>query len=246
MKHLRPLLALAAALLPLALTLPAMAAQPQLRDLSPKQAQQVRCTMLAGLVLYEHKRGKMPDARGVNDAVVDHLGSATSAMMEADHGIGAVETKALLKADFEAFTAAILAPGKPKFAEAELEKAMTGCASIWAAAATGAAASPAPHGPSVTAITPAYCYALNARFADAIRQKAGRDNAESMAFSRAANRIEAAVMAPHGDDVDARVAEEAMLLEALENFDVGTFDALPETEAEAIMTRCQRLAGADE
>lgn len=203
--------------------------------------------MLAGLVNYEHKRGKMPDARGVNDAVVNQLGSATAAALAADHGIDAAATKALIKADFEAFTAAILAPGKPEFAEAELEKTMVGCASIWADAAASAPASPpAPAGPVAAAITPAYCYALNAIFADAIRQKAERDTAESMAFSRAANRIEAAVMAPHGDDVDARVAEEARLLEALENFDVGAFDALAEAEAEAIMTRCNALAGADE
>lgn len=94
--------------------------------------------------------------------------------------------------------------------------------------------------------TPAFCFALNARFADAIRQQAGEDTAASMAFARRANRIEKAVLAPHQGDVDAQAAEEKKLRVAVENFDFKSFDALPEAEAEAIITQCAELSGPDE
>lgn len=94
-------------------------------------------------------------------------------------------------------------------------------------------------------VSSAFCYALNAIFADAIRQQAKRDTAVSMAFSRAAARIEAKVMAPFADNVEARVAEEAKLLAALERFDEKAFDALQEPEAEAIISYCNDMAGPD-
>lgn len=119
------------------------------------------------------------------------------------------------------------------------------CVAAAVAALAGPVLAAAPHFAGV-AVTPVFCFALNASIADAIRQKAGSDTAESMAFSRRANRIELAVLAPHGDDVEARATEEMKLREALENFDVKAFDTLPEVEAEAIMTHCLTLAGPDE
>lgn len=118
-------------------------------------------------------------------------------------------------------------------------------AGIFAAQIAAAASSPAVPRFAGAAVSPTFCFALNARFSDAIRQKEGRDTAESMAFARRANRIELALLEPFGDD-DARSEQRAKLIAAIEAFDVKAFDALPEPEAEAIITHCLGLAGNDE
>lgn len=231
--HLAALAGMGAAM---AFAAPLQAAEPvTLNDLSANRALELRCTMVAGLIVSEHARGVRKDNRGLDGAQVQRLGDALAAALAADHGADAAHTRSLLKEDFEYF-ARTLAEDDVKEAARVLDELSATCRPIWDGERP---IIPAPRAAAVAVpdADPPRCFALMASIAEAIRQSAKGDTAESMAFARMANRIEASWLVGGGDL--------AALGSARDQFDADAFDALAEPEAEAIITGCQTLAGPD-
>lgn len=225
-------------LLVMAALVGAMAARPALAEVTGVLSQQrlldIRCTVIAGVIVSEYERGATKDNRGLARADVERLGAALEAALSADNGIDANTTRLLVQADLELFTD-LFARSEPAEAKRALDGLTKTCRPIW----TGTrpiAATPKPAATGPDAMSP-NCYALTAGIADAMRAQLGRETPESMAFARMAKRIEAQWLASGGDA--------AALAAALDGFDVAAFDALSETEAENIITKCQTLAGPD-
>lgn len=221
----------------LAGSIPAGAQVPVTLDtLSAAEQEQVRCTMLAGAILYDVERGATQDAYGIDEAVMDRLGEALAARLHGAHGVSDDQTRALLQADFERFTAraAQEEPGWP-MAQAQA------CEGLWAMP-------PLPPAPQFAGqpVDAPFCHALWTTFAGAIGEQAGKDSEIAQVFAARAERIADDLFAS-GEDSD--VGAEAVMMDldqAAARFDPQAFDALEEAEAETIMLWCEQRAGPDD
>ncbi|MEY4270794.1 MAG: hypothetical protein RLZZ58_2010 [Pseudomonadota bacterium] len=218
--------------------------------LPPARRGEMRCAMLGELVFHEYKRGVTINKYGLSGEKTEILSGAVAEAIMAEQGIGEALVRAMYKQDFEDFSSAMLGGSSdPAVGERLLDDAMATCAPLYASIkvegdreGTVGALSPLMLPPiAAIEIEAPYCYALFFNFGDAIRQKEGRDTAESMAFTRKANRIESAMIADGGGA--AQVA--AALVAAVAKFDTDAFDALPEADAETIMSACDTIAGPD-
>lgn len=213
----------------------ARAAEPvTLAQLSSDDYVDVRCTMLAGLLLYQAERTPGTETYGLDDARMDELGDGLAARLAANYGADEAGTRRLLKELYEDFAAqAAIDPDS-----ANTEGYLALCQPRWERAGSAA---PAPEFAGKPVDGP-FCFVLNSAFASAIAAQAGRDTADSMAFARKANRIEATLLAQAGAGEDVSAA----LSDASAKFDPAAFDALPETQGEDIIMWCDALAGPDE
>lgn len=80
-----------------------------LATLSGLRREEVRCAMLAGLIMYEFKRGASTKSYGLTEAKTDILLEQLSAKLVAKQGWSAVEVRAVYNADFERFSAGMYA-----------------------------------------------------------------------------------------------------------------------------------------
>jgi hypothetical protein len=209
--------------------------------LSYERQLQLRCTMLAGVIVDEHERGVADDARGLGQEDLERLGEGLAEVLAAEDGADSAATRALLKAQFEDFSMAISDDGAED-AKARFDELATTCQPLW----FGPAPLPQPPAYADKPVDAYLCFALNSAFSDAMVQGAGGDTPISMVFARRANRIEAGLMEKAGDDEAAAEQVGSDLLGAAADFDAVAFDALEEREAETIMTWCDKLAGPDD
>lgn len=207
-----------------------------LADLSAAEQEQLRCTMLAGAILYDVERGVSANPHGIDDALMERLGEALAARLNSAHGTSDDDTRALLKADFERF-AARAAEQEPGWYAAQADA----CHAMWSAP-------PLPPAPMFGGepVDAPFCHALWTTFAGAIGEQAGKDSAIAQVFAARAERI-ADDLSASGEDSD--VAAEAVMMDldrAAARFDPQAFDALDEEEAETIMLWCEQRAGPDD
>ena len=202
-------------------------------DLPAEEYHQLRCTMLAGAVLYDFDRGATDSAHGIDEEKMEQLGEALNSRLADAYGSSAEETRALLKADFEAFAAEAAEAG-PGWADEQVAR----CQPLWDTPPLPAA--PLYDGAPIDAV---FCHAVADGFATAMAGQAGEDNPVAAMFAAQAQRLEQSALAGAGEDEAARAAVRERLAQGAAAFDPAAWDALDETEAESIMQWCERAAG---
>ena len=236
----RPVLAPLATILLLVTTHVASASTPlALDDLSDDHRKHVTCTMLAGVAADEFERGLRKDTYGLGQDDLERLGEGLAELLAGAYSADAETTRALLKAEYEVRSAEAmkLAADDVDGPASLFDDLAENCRPQWAAGAV--LPPPSYHDKPVDAY---FCYALESAFAQALAPQPEI----AKVFAGRADRIEEALLEEEGQDQAARQDVRDGLANLAASFDIPTWDALPEVEAEAIMTWCDTLAGPDE
>ncbi|WP_260581998.1 hypothetical protein [Sphingopyxis sp. PET50] len=210
---------------------------PTFRDLRDTRIAEVRCTMLAGLVMAEVERGVSKESHGLTRADAETLGGQLAAAIGEETGYDAARVRALYKYDFELFAELALAE-TPKEGEAKaaLDAAIGRCRplydSIDAAAGTVAGLAPVRIDAADERVGIGDCYAIVSHFARGL-PPASR---EGKAFADMLANLDRQFAAGGDNPAGAKAA-------ALAAFDADLFQDLSEANAEIRMEQCFAMAG---
>ena len=200
--------------------------------LAPQHQQDLRCTMLALSLAQEAERGASGEGYEPSREQAEALAEGVADFFNAAYDLDKEATRALIKADYEAFSreaAERFDAEGPAWAEAQAEA----CLGYWGASVDAGKGGEAPTAPDGTPVDAFYCVGMSYAFF----AKAHAENSEVAAhFKVQGDRIADRIM--DGAE-DGNVAE---LGEAIAAFDVESFDALEEAEAETIMLWCEALS----
>lgn len=216
---------------------------PLLASLSASRRSEVRCAMLANLVMYEVGRGVSKKDYGLTPEKAETLAGRLSDAIRTETGLSDGDVRAMYKADFEGFTFAMLGNDPPeKAAQAMLDAAVAQCQPLYASIdvsgdGDGVVRGLAPAATLDGAAAPdaAQCYAILSRFLPGMT----KGSKEAKDFAAMVARLEQRHYAENGNTTTA-AADLAM---AAAGFDDAAFEALPEARAEVQMGYCMEMAG---
>lgn len=216
---------------------------PLLAALSEPRRGEVRCAVIANLIRYEFNRGASKRDYGLSEAQAETLAGRLAEAIITETGVDSATVRAINKADYEAFTFALLGDDQDEATILSgLQAAVDRCRPLYdsidlsgpgdgvvkglsPAAMLGGAAAP----------DPAQCYAIMAHFLPGL----AKGSKEATAFGDIVARLELRHYAEKGQTVEAA----ADLAAAVATFDDAAFEALPEAAAETQMGYCMDLAG---
>lgn len=215
----------------------------RLASLSEARRGEVRCAMLAGLVVSEAERDAPGKDYGLTGEQAETLAGRLAETIMFETGWSQEDVRALYRQDFEDFAAASLASDPPAEDPATaLDRAIGACRPLYDSMDLSGEGDGQVGGlsPAAFEVEPGMdnilaCHALLSSFVAGMPE----GSKEAAAFGKmvTALRDRHAARAPAGTDVDAELAQAAV------RFDGERFDALPEQEGETRMLYCFDLAG---
>lgn len=202
---------------------------------------EVRCAMLASLVVNEVERGVSTQSYGLTRAKAETLSGRLAEAIMAENAHDADGVRAIYNADFEGFAARRLEMGDAE-ANALFAAEMAQCQPLYASidlsgdgdgVVTGL--SPVASMAGVPMPGTAECHAILTWISSGLPKNSG----EAKGFAAMIERLEVRHKREVGDDA----AASAELGATAAVFDGDAFDALPEEEAEPQLAQCFALAG---
>lgn len=201
---------------------------------------EVRCAMLASLVVNEVERGVSTQSYGLTRAKAETLAGRLAEAIMAENAHDADGVRAIYNADFEGFAARRLEMGDAE-ANALFAAEMAQCQPLYASIdvsgdGDGVVTGLAPVASMAGAAMPgtAECHAILTWISSGL----SKDSGEAKDFAAMIKRLETRHKREVGDDA----AASAELGATAAVFDGDAFDALPEEEAEPQLAQCFALA----